>query len=58
MGNDYTINEQLTRAIALDRLKHLSDVYLEAKERNDPATMRLVTEERQAIRNEFLKVVK
>lgn len=55
---DYSLNELLTRTLALERLKHLSDMYMAAKVHNDPAMARHVDQERQELKMEFLKVVK
>lgn len=55
---DYTITELLTRTIALDRLKHLSDQVAEAKEKGDWGLVHALTRERLELRDEYFKAVK
>ena len=55
---DYPINEMLTRQIALDEMKQLSDAYFEAKvEGNQQAAYR-INQHRRELRDKYLKVVK
>jgi hypothetical protein len=54
---DYETTEQLTRMLALERMKKLSDMYLEALQSYDTATARMYNDERVALAKEFLKIV-
>jgi hypothetical protein len=43
--------------LAFERMKKLSDMYLEALQNYDPASARLYNEERVALAKEFIKLV-
>lgn len=58
MSNPYPPTEMITRLLALERMQKLSDAYLEASQEYDPATMRMVDEERKELKKKYLKVVK
>lgn len=55
---DYSITEMLTRTIAFERMKHLSEAFAEARSRGDVGMMHAVARERQELRDTFIKVVK
>lgn len=55
---DYSLNETLTRTLTLERLKWLSDAWMSAKMHNDPASARMIDQERQELKKQFLKVIK
>jgi hypothetical protein len=54
---DYDTTEQLTRMLAIERMKKLSDMTLEALQNYDPASARMYSEERKHLAKEFLKEV-
>jgi hypothetical protein len=55
---DYPTQELLTRMLALERMKKLSDMIAEAKSVHDYPSARMYMEEREGLKKEFLKVVK
>lgn len=55
---DYSITEMLTRTIALERLKHLSDEHYAATQRADIGLMSAINREREELKRQFFKVVK
>ena len=54
---DYDTTETLTRMLALERMKKLSDLHLEALQNFDPASARLFDNERKGLAKQFLKLV-
>lgn len=55
---DYPINEMLTRQIALDEMKLLSDAYLEARAKGRNIEAYHINQSRRELRDKYLKVVK
>jgi hypothetical protein len=54
----YSITERLTRQLAEERLRYLSDAYTEAIFHNDHATARAIEAERKTLRDQYFKVMK
>jgi hypothetical protein len=54
---DYDTTETLTRMLALERMKKLSDMTMDALMNMDPASARMYSEERKHLAKEFLKEV-
>lgn len=57
MGN-YDTQDRLLRLRALDRMKALSDQYVEGKKNKDLTAMKKAAFERETLKRKFLKVVK
>lgn len=55
---DYPTKELLTRMLALERMKKLSEMVQEAKAKHDYASARMFNEERELLKRQFMKVVR
>ena len=55
---DYETDEMLTRLLAIERLKKLSDLYMDAAIAQDGWTMKQINQEREELKRKYLKVVK
>jgi len=51
-------SERLTRMRAADRMRQLSDLFREAKEKGDRKALAKLAAERQRLKREFITVVK
>ena len=55
---DYPINELLTRTLALDEMKRLSDAFFDAKMKGDRKLAYDISVARKELRDKYFKVVK